>query len=799
MKNYYKSFGILFALCVFSTGVLIGILPQTTYAISQYSCPTGSTLTWQRTKILVTSDWSCVDNTTQAISNPTQGEVKQCSDGFTQSADTWNNAICVPTTSASGRSQDFITDPNQGIVTCSGTWATLSNPGTCIFRAFAAGTGSIFITISAWLLEIAGSIFDWLVYYSVIQFGSFGNAQTLTSLTNGINVGWSLFRDISNIVIIGLFTFIAIATILGLKEYGYKKLVARVLIIAVLINFSLLFTKLIVDGSNFTAYQFYSAAGFETPQSGSTSATQGASGVTSQVTDFTQTGVAGKFIKFMGVTSIGDTFSTLDKGADALQNGWLVLLHGLFAAAVLLGAALVLFYGSFLLVTRAIVIIILMLTASIAFATHLVPAFDKKGWGLWWESLIKAAVFAPILMIFLWITTTLADGLQTNKGGSLGALLSDPSNFSNLGSLFSYIMILGLLYASFKISSSFASMAGSINFGGLATAGLAAATGGVGGFALRNSVGRGANALNERMMASAQMLANNKNSALARGIGRTLYSGAQPLKAVAGSKSFGDFSGTVKRKGEAYGKMAHDLKLTDDQKKGVRAEAEKKTLDSNPDLKTAHSNSATEAQQANTAHEDAKKDREAIVVEANKAISDLKARHEEATRAAASDSSSTEKQMAAESAKFRLQKQQQESQQQLKEQDARISKAGSALKSAVAQHETMKQVVTKAAEQSGFMAVDVNKSEANLAKELAHGRFTNTLKGLVGMKPAADSDRVAKAAAKYVGDHHKKENREKFAETMGAKVDGGHDEKKPAAGAAGAAGANDGHATGDGH
>ena len=38
----------------------------------------------------------------------------------------------------------------------------------------------------------------------------------------------------SNIVIIGMFTFIAIATILGITEYGYKKMLSRVLIVAVL-------------------------------------------------------------------------------------------------------------------------------------------------------------------------------------------------------------------------------------------------------------------------------------------------------------------------------------------------------------------------------------------------------------------------------------------------------------------------------------------------------------------------------------------------------------------------------------
>ena len=648
-------------------------------------------------------------------------------------------------------------------------WSPIFNP-TCWGRTISVVIGTLFISLTSWLLEVAGNIFNWLVDNTIIQFGTFGSSQPLTDFINSINIGWSLFRDLSNLVIIGLFTFIAIATILGLKEYGYKKLVARVLIIAVLINFSLLFTKLIIDGSNFTAYQFYTAASgsFNDPttQAANTTTSPASTSdigtIDNTVNQFAKSGIAGQFIRYMGVTSVTNTASTLFSATESLQNGWVVLLHGIFAATMLLGAALVLLYGSFLLVTRAIMIILLMLTASIAFATHLVPAFDKKGWGLWWESLIKAAVFAPILMIFLWITILLSRGLQPaggSGGGSLGSLLSDPTNKGSLGALFGYIMVLGLLYASFKISSSFATMAGSINFGSLATTGLAVATGGVAGFALRNSVGRGANALNERMTAGAARLTRS-DSALARGIGRTLYSGTQPLKAVAGSKSFGDFKGNTDRRGAAYGKMATDLKLSDKTRDKIRGEADQKVMK----VQENHTAAVANKEKAEAEHTDAVKSKES----GQKAISDLKATHEEALRAASSDPTNTNNQMAAEAARYRLQKQIEGQKEILRDQDARIANARTTLDEAKSTQAVAAANLQKITERSAAVKKNVDQSEADLAKQLAHGRFSNTLKSFVGLKPEIDNDSVVTATSKYVESHHKKEATERILTALGS-------------------------------
>ncbi len=359
----------------------------------------------------------------------------------------------------------------KGASTCQTFTNFFLSPLVCTGRLVSVLTGSILIAISAAILEMVASLFNWMVYYTVIAFGDQTNGFLTKSVLDGINTAWTVFRDISNILIIGLFTFIAISIILGLKEFGQKKMIARVLIVAVLINFSLLFTKLIVDGSNFVAYQFYKASlNGQISKPG-----QGASVVAANSNCFdgtatgpdcsyalAQDGIAGAFVRLLGVTSSIDTRKGLDKIAEQNNNGWLALWHGIFSAIMLLGAAIVLLYGSFLLVTRAIYIVFLMVTSAIAFATFLIPklstegAGEKFGWSAWWSALIKTAVFAPILMMMLWATLIIGNALvPRTQGGTLGGLLSDTSNAANWSAMFAYIIVLGMLFASFKVASSF--------------------------------------------------------------------------------------------------------------------------------------------------------------------------------------------------------------------------------------------------------------------------------------------------------------------------------------------------------
>ncbi|MBI2610649.1 hypothetical protein HYW60_01795 [Candidatus Kaiserbacteria bacterium] len=321
---------------------------------------------------------------------------------------------------------------------------------TCFGRLVSTVIGTALVTATAWLLATAGYLFNLLIDHTVVKFG-----ETLlrTEVRQAIEVGWTALRDLANIVIISMFVFIAINIILGVKEFGEKKLIARVLIVAVLINFSLLFSKAIIDASNFTALQFVRASGFQSESRN----LQGAFD-----TEFVKTGIAGEFIKVMGIATMAETYQALSRAAFGDEsnkftnaNGWYALLHGLVSATLLLIAAGVFLYASFLLIARAVLLIFLMMTSALAFASWLIPQqFIGKGFSTWWQSLIKAATFAPILMIFLWASLKVAQALP--QSGTLGAMVADPSQTLNLEALFNYVIVIGLLIVSVISANAFA-------------------------------------------------------------------------------------------------------------------------------------------------------------------------------------------------------------------------------------------------------------------------------------------------------------------------------------------------------
>ena len=107
---------------------------------------------------------------------------------------------------------------------------------------------AFFVGIAGMIMAVAGVLFNEALTYTIVDF-----SKTFGLFDDGVNAAWGGFRDIANIVMISMFVFVAFNIILGLTTYGTKKFVVTILIVSVLINFSLFFTKAAVDVSNVLA------------------------------------------------------------------------------------------------------------------------------------------------------------------------------------------------------------------------------------------------------------------------------------------------------------------------------------------------------------------------------------------------------------------------------------------------------------------------------------------------------------------------------------------------------------------
>lgn len=118
----------------------------------------------------------------------------------------------------------------------------VGNDGPCYRNGGALG----------WVLCPAlGSLTDLLQYtYTGVVNQLQLPASTLFS--DGLKTVWSTFRDISNVIFVILFLFVIISQLtgFGIDNYGIKKTLPRIIIVAILINLSYIICQVAVDVSN---------------------------------------------------------------------------------------------------------------------------------------------------------------------------------------------------------------------------------------------------------------------------------------------------------------------------------------------------------------------------------------------------------------------------------------------------------------------------------------------------------------------------------------------------------------------
>lgn len=305
-------------------------------------------------------------------------------------------------------------------------------------KQIVSGFAALVLSAGGYFIQWSGAIFNFFIDHLITRY-----SVTLQELgiMDGINTVWTAFRDVGNIALIGLFVFLAINIILGVKSFGEKRTIAKVLIIAVLLNFSLLFTKIIIDATNFVAYQFYKSAGLE------------------RTADGTKGGVADAFIAAAGIGTFADTYTGVRKLTD--DKGTMIAIAFSVVAGLLMFTIVILFvYGAFQMVARSILLAFLMVISPLAFVSWLVPSSSVGAkWSEWWQTLISSAFFAPLFMITLWASMQLLQSAASVRGGAtLGEFFASPTLNANAWKLIVlYCFVAGLLYASIKFASTFAS------------------------------------------------------------------------------------------------------------------------------------------------------------------------------------------------------------------------------------------------------------------------------------------------------------------------------------------------------
>jgi len=275
-----------------------------------------------------------------------------------------------------------------------------------------------FLQISIWITGLASDIFN-----VSIQFSLTGKAFDPDENVM-IKDGWTMVRDLLNLVFIFILLYAAISTILQYGNMDIKKILPNLIIAALLINFSMLITKMVIDASHIFAWEFYNQ--IDVTNGGTVANMKGSAEVYG---DFEKKNLSNVFLAGFNpqrllieaemATTTTNENSNEDEAhspwkqvaAKAIENGegfmstlwrmaiiiWLEIALAIFSVFILLA-------GAIMFVARIVILWVVMIFSPIAFLGMILPSMGKYS-KMWWEYLINQSFFAPAFLFMFMLAT----------------------------------------------------------------------------------------------------------------------------------------------------------------------------------------------------------------------------------------------------------------------------------------------------------------------------------------------------------------------------------------------------------
>ncbi|MEK7228022.1 MAG: hypothetical protein AAB681_01545, partial [Patescibacteria group bacterium] len=358
-------------------------------------------------------------------------------------------------------------DVNSGVLSTQYTSSVM--PQCHILNGWGPGSGSFLACISntfyylvfqpvAWFAWLMGQIFDFFIGYSL---------SDEAYRHDFVQTGWQLVRDISNIFFILIMVWTGLMAVFNTSNVSYKKVIPTLIINALIINFSLFATRVVIDMSNITARLFYDRIVVcEKSEGGACSNMSGPGGFKSVSASIVSSFNPQKILQNSNIlntptesdfdpdgkdTDIAN--SNTDPSGDPKATGNFNAsqttgakdtthmsrtsteyaayfgLITLIMVMVAFGTAMMFWKTAFMFLGRVIGLYVAMIFSPFAFLSRnnvpLVSKIEGISYSSWWKDLTNYALLAPIFVFFLYIINAF---LQVDFINGLG-LAQNTSNF----------------------------------------------------------------------------------------------------------------------------------------------------------------------------------------------------------------------------------------------------------------------------------------------------------------------------------------------------------------------------------
>lgn len=346
------------------------------------------------------------------------------------------------------------------------------------------------LKFAALILWIAGTILNFVLDFTIVNM-----SKNISGLT-GINIAWKALRDLMNIAFVFLLVYEGIKMIIGQGDSGkIKQFITWIVLASLLINFSLFFTKVMIDASNIVTIGIYN------------SILDNGDKVLGVDPNTGREAVSGLSVPFMSALGMSDWYSNASFKALNDNTGagdYNVLIFAIAGTVLFIIVAFVFFAVACIFTIRYITLLVLLMLSPVAYMGAALP-FMKSYADEWWESFKSQLFFAPIYMLMTWVILTLMSSPNFLIKGNWGELITNQvvpgqgasGGQGSIGLLFNFVVIIGLVIFSLITAKSTASKGSKLI--GQATGNLTKFAGGAllggGGWLGRKSFGLVGNAV----------------------------------------------------------------------------------------------------------------------------------------------------------------------------------------------------------------------------------------------------------------------------------------------------------------
>ena len=289
-------------------------------------------------------------------------------------------------------------------------------------------------TVLQWSVMAIGQITVVLVHLliKVAQYNKIVDSEAVSQ-------GWVILRDVVNMFFIVILLVIAFGTIFNIQQYTYKAMLPRLLIMAVVINFSRTIAGIFIDFGQIVMLTFVN--GFQAAAGGN----------------------------FVNALRMNELLDLNDKsGLSSIAEPGTLLVGLILAWAAMIITMVVVAIMLAVLIMRIVMLQFLVVLSPLAFLASVWPSGRiREKYGKWWDMFLDNIIIGPLLAFFLWLSLLVlgSGGIAedfgvtgTDYAGEVNAPTVGATNFGSPESMMSYVFGIGMLLCSLYMAQSLRSV-----------------------------------------------------------------------------------------------------------------------------------------------------------------------------------------------------------------------------------------------------------------------------------------------------------------------------------------------------